>query len=271
MSEPAYLELYRRFDPPYARFDNSMLGPEFAKELEVVSRIWFSCGYGQGITSYLNFFLLTDFIVTHDTAYPPRFMTFQAMAKSFYMTDLFIREVTDSGLKPTGGISGEPVRKALQQIMARHQRIAIPPWMMTYFGFSLVEMVEKQTRTTDPEEQRLNLAYMSKVYRIMGLAFSDRRDWLEQFSRQIETEHAGVSPALEKHTRNILLLGEMVGVSSAYEELSPMLPEKTRLVFDRIYPRVRLNRLTRLAANVSGRFLVPKAVGKPRKAIPANA
>ena len=265
-----YLEIYREFDPPYERFDASMLGPEFPRELKTVSRIWFSCGYRQGIASYLNFFLLKDFIVTHDTAYPPRFLSFQSMAKSFYQTDLFIRDVTDSGLKPTGGISSKEVREQLAQIMARHRRISIPPWMMTYFGFSLLEMVEKTVGLQDPQEKRLHLAYMSKAYRIMGLAFSQRRDRLEEFSRQIEAAGAGLSPSLEKHTRDILLLGEMVGVSSSYEAISPMLPEKTRNVFREIYPRVRLSPITRLSANAAGRFLVPRAVGKPREAVPVS-
>src|ERR1043166_1706901 len=91
------LELFLSFDPPYERFDNSMLGPEFAAELDLVSRLWFRCGYRPGIAAYLNFFLLKEFIRTHDTNFPPRFRTLRSMADSFYQTDLFIREVTDSG------------------------------------------------------------------------------------------------------------------------------------------------------------------------------
>ncbi len=265
-----YLELYRQFEPPYAEFDRSMLGEEFAKELTTVSRLWFGCGYGQGIASYLNFFLLRDFIVTHDTAYPLRFRSFRSMGESFYRTDVFIRDVTDSGLKPTGGISSKAVRHTLKSIMERHQRIAIPPWMMTYFGFSLLEMVEKQCVPLTEEQKRLHLAYMAKAYRIMGLAFSDRRDRMEQFSRQIEQVHAGVSPDLEKHARNILLLGEMVGVSSDYDRISATLPEKTREVFRTMYPQVRPAWLQRLGARITGPFLVPKAVGKPREAVPAS-
>lgn len=90
-------DLYRGLDPPYATFDNSMLGPTFPAELDLVSRLWFQCGYRPGIAAYLNFFLLRDFITTHDTNYPPRFKTFKSMATSFYQTDLFIRDVTDSG------------------------------------------------------------------------------------------------------------------------------------------------------------------------------
>ena len=72
-SVPYYLELYREFDPPYERFERSMLGLEFPAELDLVSRLWFRCGYRPGIGAYLNFFLLRDFIRTHDTNFPPRF------------------------------------------------------------------------------------------------------------------------------------------------------------------------------------------------------
>jgi hypothetical protein len=123
----AYLELHARFDPPYERFDNGMLGPEFPRELDLVSRLWFRCGYRPGIGAYLNFFLLRDFITTHDTNYPPRFRSLRSMAESFYQTDLFIRDLTDSGLQPTGGISSAKVREVLKQIMQRHAKVRIPP------------------------------------------------------------------------------------------------------------------------------------------------
>jgi hypothetical protein len=42
-------ELFQAFDPPYERFDHSMLGPHFAAELDLVSRLWFRCGYRPGI------------------------------------------------------------------------------------------------------------------------------------------------------------------------------------------------------------------------------
>lgn len=263
-----YQRLYRELDPPYERFDPAMLGPEFAEELSLVSGLWFKCGYRPGIAAYLNFFLLRDFIVTHDTAYPPRFHSFRSMAQSFYQTDLFIRDVTDSGKQPTGGISGAPVRSALHGIMTRHQRLAIPGWMMTYFGFSLLENVEKQCAPLTAEETRLHLAYMSKAYRIMGLAFSERRALLEQFSRGVEAAHVGRSPELEKHARNILVLGEMIGVSSAYDAIARMLPEATRAVFGEIYRRVRPALPRRLAARLLGRLSMPQAIGAPRKAVP---
>src|ERR1044071_4268608 len=99
------LELFRSFDPPYEGFDNSMLGPEFAAELDLVSRLWFRCGYRPGIAAYLNFFLLTEYIQTHDPTYPPSSSTLPSMADPFYQTDLFIREATDPGAVPSGRIS----------------------------------------------------------------------------------------------------------------------------------------------------------------------
>src|ERR1051325_3472518 len=132
---PAYLDLYRQFDPPYETFERSMLGPNFAAELDLVSRLWFRCGYRPGIGAYLNFFLLRDFITTHDTTFPPRFASLKSMAESFYRTDLFIRDVTDSGAQPTGGISSAKVREMLRTIQERHVKARIPPWMQTYFGW----------------------------------------------------------------------------------------------------------------------------------------
>lgn len=265
-----YLEIFRQFDQPYERFDNSMLGPGFGAELDTVSRFWFACGYRPGIGAYLNFFLLRDFIVKHDTAFPPRFESFRSMADSFYQTDLFIRDVTDSGRKPTGGISSARTRGILKSIMKRHERLSIPIWMMTHFGFSLLENVEKQCgAVTDMEKQR-HLAYMSKAYRLMGVPFSEDRAAMEHFARTVEQEHAALSPNVEKHARNILFLGEMVGVSSRYEVISAMLPEATREVFREIYQRVHPSSPRRLWARLLGRLLMKQAVGAPRKAVPVE-
>jgi hypothetical protein len=266
----AYLEIFAQFDPPYEKFDNSMLGAEFPAELELVSRFWFRCGYRPGIGAYLNFFLLRDFITTHDLHYPPRFATFKSMATSFYKTDLFIRDVTDSGVQPTGGISSEKVRSMLRQIQKRHQRVEIPIWMQTYFGFSLLENVEKQVGPLSEEEKRLHLAYMSKTYRIMGIPFSERRGMLEDFSRQIEADQALVTPNVPRHSIHILRLGEMIGVSSSDESILPMLPAKTRAAFEPLYPMVRPGPVRRRWCRLLGKLLMPKAVGAPRKAVPVS-
>ena len=263
-----YLELFQKFDPPVESFDSSLLGPEFPAELDLVSRLWFRCGYRPGIGAYLNFFLLRDFITTHDTNYPPRFKTFKAMATSFYMTDLFIRDVTDSGATPTGGISNPNVRETLRQIQERHRRVRIPPWMQTYFGFSLLENVEKQCAPMTGEDQRLHLAYMSKTYRIMGLPFSQNRADLERFSREIEAEQAAVTENVPRHAANILRLGEMIEVSSSAESILPMLPPKTRAVFEPLHPKLRPGPLRRAWSRLLGRLLIPKVVGAPRGAVP---
>src|SRR2546428_785578 len=119
--------------------------------------------------------------------------TFKSMAASFYRTDLFIRDVTDSGRMPTGGISSAKVRETLHQIQKRHQRVEIPMWMQTYFGFSLLENVEKQCAPMTEDEKRLHLAYMSKAWRIMGMPFSEKRGLMEKFSRRIQAEQAIVT------------------------------------------------------------------------------
>lgn len=264
----AYLQLYGAFQPPYERFDNEMLAPEFAAELDLVSRLWFRCGYRPGIAAYLNFFLLRDFITTHDERFPPRFRSLGSMAKSFYQTDLFIREVTDSGTRPSGGISSARVRAQLQGIQHRHARIGIPPWMQAYFGFSLLENVEKQCAPLSPEEQRLHLAYMAKTYRIMGLRFTERRADLERFARLIEAEQAAITGRVPAHSRHILRIGEMIGVSSSAESVLPMLPAATRVVFEPLYPQVRPGAARRWWSRLLGRLLLPKAVGQPRRAVP---
>jgi len=264
-----YLELYRRFDPPYESFERSMLGARFAAELDLVSRLWFRCGYRPGIGAYLNFFLLRDFITTHDENFPPRFASLRSMAESFYRTDLFIRDVTDSGLQPTGGISSAKVRGMLQEIQQRHVKVKIPPWMQTYFGFSLLENVEKQCAPLTDEEKRLHLAYMAKAFRVMGLRFSDDRAQLERFARAIEAEQAAVTPNVARHSCHILRIGEMIGVSSSAESILPMLPGTPRSAFEPIYASVRPGALRALWCRVLGKLLMPKAIGAPRPAVPA--
>ena len=266
----AYLDLYQSFDPPYERFDNTLLGADFPAELDLVSRLWFRCGYRPGIAAYLNFFLLRDFITTHDTRFPPRFKSLRSMANSFYQTDLFIREVTDSGARPSGGISSRRVREQLKGIQRRHDRIGIPPWMQTYFGFSLLENVEKQCAPLSQEELRLHLAYMAKTYRIMGFRFSQSRPDLENFARLIEKEQASLTERVPAHSRHILRIGEMIGVSSAEESVLPMLPAATRAVFEPLYAKVRPGPAQRLWSRFLGRLLLPKAVGEPRRAVPVE-
>ena len=269
MSEPEYLSAFEKFDPPFEDFTDEQLGDDFPAELEATSRMWISTGYRQGILAYLNFFLLKDFIVTHDTAYKPRFLNFKAMADSFYQTDLFVRDVTDSGKTGTGGISVPSVRKRLRGIMARHTKLEIPLWMMSYFGYQLMEAVEQEYPDLDETERQRHLSYFAKTYRIMGLPFSSDRKLMEQFARAIEIAHAGSSPHLEKHCRNILALGEMVGVSSDYDSLAQKLPAATREIFTPIHANTRPGALKRPLLRIAGRLLVKRAIGDPaRKAVP---
>src|SRR5258705_7007280 len=233
-----YQELFQQFDPPFEVFDRSLLGPEFPAELDLVSRLWFRCGYRPGIGAYLNFFLLRDFIATHDGNFPPRFASMKSMAESFYRTDLFIRDVTDSGTQPTGGISSAKVRGMLHDIQQRHVKVKIPPWMQTYFGWNLLENVEKQCAPLSDAEKRLHLAYMAKAFRVMGLRFSEHRADLERFARAIEAEQAAVTPSLARHSRHILRIGEMIGVRSTPDSILPMLPSNTRALFEPLYPKV---------------------------------
>ena len=69
--------------------------------------------------------------------------------------------------------------------MARHQRLAIPLWMMTYFGYQLLECVEQATEAS-PEDCRRHLSYMAKALRIMGVPFSDDRERMIAFARDAE-------------------------------------------------------------------------------------
>ncbi len=261
-------EHFARIEAPFAGFSPECLGPDFAQQLRVTSDLWFRCGYRPGIAAYLGFFLLRDFVTLHDERAPRRFASLQTMAKSFYETDLFIRAVTDSGREPTGGISSPRVRALLAQIMARHEAAAIPDWMMTWFGWTLFENVERQCAPLSPDEQRLHLRYMTTTYRLMGVPFSADRARMHAFARAVENAFAGASPQLEKHARAILRIGEMIGVSSAPDAVLPMLPDATRELFAPLAKRVRPGLLQRAWLRVLGRVVVPRAVGAPRIAQP---
>jgi hypothetical protein len=140
--------------------------------------------------------------------------------------------------------------------------------MQTYFGFSLLENVEKQCAPMTEDEKRLHLAYMSKAWHIMGMPFSERRGLMEEFSRRIEAEQAVVTPNVPRHSVHILRLGEMIGVSSGPESILPMLPPGTRSVFAPLYPMVRPGLVRRTWCRAMGKLLMPNAVGALRRAIP---
>lgn len=141
--------------------------------------------------------------------------------------------------------------------------------MQTYFGWSLVENVEKQCAPLSDEEKRLHLSYMAKAFRIMGLRFSTDRGRLERFARAIEGEQAAVTQNVERHARHILRIGEMIGVRSSADSILPMLPAASRAAFEPLYPKVRPGMLRGAFCRVLGRVLLPKAIGEPRPAVPA--
>lgn len=244
-----------------------MLGPEFPREFDLVSRLWSRCGYRPGIGVTLNFLLLGDFLALHQLKYPSRFPSLRAMMDAFRRIDVFVRAVTDSGAQPSGGISSPGVRSILGTVRDRHARSGIPGWMLTYFGFSVVEMVERQC-TLSAEEKRLHLAYIGKAFRIMGVPFTQNRDELERFARQIEEHHAAVIEGAPQLLHYVLCVSEMAGVSSGPQSILRMLPPRVRAVFEPIYPNVRPGPIRRIAYRLLGRFLLPRAVGEPHSAVP---
>ena len=246
-----------------------MLGPEFPRELDLVSRLWFRCGYRPGIGVTLNFLLLGDFLALHQLKYSSRFPSLRAMVDAFRRIDLFVRAVTDSGALPSGGISSPRVRSILETIRNRHARSGIPGWMLTYFGFSVVEMVERQC-VLSAEEKHLHLAYIGKALRIMGVPFTQNRGDLERFARQVEERHAAVVADAPKLLRNVLCIAEMAGESSGPESILDMLPPAVRAVLEPMYPDVRPSLSARIACRLLGRFLLPRAVGVSRAAKPAR-
>lgn len=260
----AHEVLFARMDPGWQEDSEVDLGAAYDFELAITSKLWIQSGYQQGIVAYLNFFLLKDFIELHDIASPSRFESFRSMADSFYQTDLFVRDVTDSGVHPGDGIRDPKVRALLRGIMQRHQRVSIPPWMMTYFGFQLLEAVEQEAPEFRADERAAHLVYMCRAYRIMGIPFSADRGLMQEFARAVEKRFAGTSENLAKYARNILLLGEMVGVSSSPETITARLPAATRRIYAPLHRTYRPGILWRGASRLAGRLLVKKAIGQPR-------
>jgi len=246
-----------------------MLGPEFARELDLVSRLWLHCGYRPGIGVTLSFLLLGDFLDLHQIKYPARFPSLSSMMGAFRRIDVFVRAVTDSGVRPCGGISSPEVRDVLRDIRDRHARSGIPAWMLTYFGFSVVEMVERQC-SLSPEEKRLHLAYIGRAFRLMGVPFTQNRGEIEQFARQVEKRHAALAGDAPKLLGYVLCIAEMAGVSSGPRSILPMLPPAVRAAFEPVYTRVRPRLPMRIACRLFGRFLLPRAVGAPRAAAHAR-
>src|SRR5690606_28065822 len=122
---------------------------------------------------------------------------------------------------------------------ARHRRLGIPLWMMSWFGWTLFEAVEAQCAPMSAEQQRLHLGYMARTYRLMGVPFAADRERMTAFARAVERAHAGISPQIEQRARDILCIGEAIGVSSRPAYLLPLLPEAVRPTLAGVANRVR--------------------------------
>jgi hypothetical protein len=266
-----YEKLFRAMDPPHDAPPEEGLRAGVSKELELVSRLWFESGHRAGIAAHLSLALLCELILTHDREFPHRFRSRRSLRRAFSETDRVLREVTDSGKRPTGGISAPEIRTRLSFLSDRHRRATFPKWMTTYFAFSYVESAERASPGISDDERRTHLNYMAKAFRIMGVAFSPNRSLMEEFSRQVELAHTGRSPKLERYVRDLLLLAEMLRVSSEYHRLAPLLPELPRILFRQIYPQVQPAPWKSTLARASGRFLTKGTLGERRRAVQATA
>lgn len=259
--------LFDEMDPPWATPPEDVLRDGFPQELELVSRVWFETGRRPTLAAHLNLTLLCELALTHDRELPQRFQSLRSLRRSFVETDRFLRDVTDSGRKATGGISSDDVRTRLAFVADRIRRSRIPRWMPTYFAFSLVECVERAAPGLGPEEKQLHLGYLSKAFRLMGLSFSNRREQMEEFARQAEGAHTGRSPFVERHVRDLLLLAEMLGLPADFNALATLLPDDSRRLFREIWPQACPDPWQRQLARASGRFFASPAAGKPRRAV----
>src|SRR5260370_8505359 len=99
------------------------------------------------------------------------------------------------------------------------------------------------------------------------MRFCAKRGDLERFAGLIEAEQAALKEIVPQHSRHILRMGEMIGVSSGPASILPMLPPPTRAVFEPLYPKVRPGPLRRGWARPMGKLLIPQAVRAPRAAV----
>jgi hypothetical protein len=246
--------LYARLNPPLARED---AGPVDPREREAARYLWRAGSYRCGITAYLTFFLLGDFLAHARQARPRRFDALLPFARSFDFTDRFIKQVTDSGRRPSGGLDSPSVIDLLRRIQAAHDRIRVPHWMMVHFGFTLMEQLERDLDVQDPDLLRHHLGYMARAYRTMGLPFSTDRALMETLCRGIEHRFARWEPAAGPCGRRLLFLGQLVGVAPQERELAPLLPEPVRPLFRAHYAEMRPGALTRAAGGLLGTALSP--------------
>lgn len=246
--------LYARLDPPLAREAAGAFAP---REREAARHLWRAGSYRCGITAYLTFFLLGDFLAHARQARPRRFDALLPFARSFDYTDRFIKQITDSGRRPSGGLDSPAVVDLLRRIQAAHDRIRVPHWMMVHFGFTLLEQLERDLDAQDPDLLHHHLGYMARAYRTMGIPFSADRALMETLCRDIEHRFARWEPAAGPCGRRLLFLGQLVGVSPREGELAPLLPEAVRPLFRAHYAEMRPGPLARTAGSVLGTALYP--------------
>ncbi|HKJ89289.1 MAG TPA: hypothetical protein VKA48_12375, partial [Gammaproteobacteria bacterium] len=107
--------LFARLDPPLGPGETPRPDPG---DLEAARYLWRAGSYRCGITAYLVFFLLGDFLAHARRMRPRRFGSLAPFARSFDYTDRFIKQVTDSGRKPSGGLANLRVAELLRRIQA---------------------------------------------------------------------------------------------------------------------------------------------------------
>lgn len=230
--------LYAHMLPAYTRIE---FGAEYAKELEATRYIWKKGSYRAGITVHIMFFLLGDLVEAGARDRPERFGRLGKFARSFDFTDVFIKRVTASGRgrAQAEGLASAEVQGLLKGIQRLHDDIDIPHWMMTYFGFALLEQVEDDIGTLSETAKQYHLQYMMRVYRTMGIPFSDDRDLMVDFCREVEREYYRFTPLAVEYSRRLIFLGLITGVPAKREWLAATLPGTLREAFESRYEQLR--------------------------------
>lgn len=235
---PHLAELYSYCLPPYEHVE---FGASYAHELRAAQYVWKKGSYRSGVTVHILFFLLGDLVERGANARPERFGNIFNFAKSFDFTDVFIKRVTASGRGKAkgGGLKDPEVRGLLKGIQKAHDEIDIPHWMMTYFGFALMEQVEDDIGDLPEDLKQYHLQYMCRAYRIMGIPFSDDRELLVDFCRGVERNYFRYTPIGRDYTRKLIFLGLIVGAPYRRRALAETLPSTVRGFFLERYDELR--------------------------------
>lgn len=250
--------LFQQLDPPLLSFSAD---DNYEKELMVTRYIWKTGSYYCGITAHIIFFLLSPgFVERAAKVKPQRFGQLIKFALSFDFTDIFIKQVTASGRgRASGmGLHDASVQRMLRGIQKAHDKLDIPHVEMVHFGYRLLQQLESDIGDLSETAKQHHLCYMSKVYRTMGIPFSNNRALLEDFCRLIEKGHARYTAIAGEYTQRLLFLGLTVGVSCNKEKLSALLPEYIKPVFDANYAQMRPSLAWQALGNVLNVLLYPR-------------